>query len=184
LALGGEQFPVDFLNRCLENNNKYPQLKTQLFNLYGITEVSCWSTCCKVEPDMLKFSIHIPIIWLSYITVFKIDQFLSRKQVPIGESLLDSEIWIDHNFNKSDNIESSIDNSTGLLYLGGQNRICLLDLETFSSAEKFRSTGDLVSIDRNGEIFYAGRVDNQIKRMGKRINLEQVECVCSYDKPQ
>ncbi|XP_040068833.1 beta-alanine-activating enzyme-like [Ixodes scapularis] len=45
LALGGEECPpVTVLKRWKSNGNA-----TQLFNLYGITEVSCWATCQKIN---------------------------------------------------------------------------------------------------------------------------------------
>ena len=50
LALGGEQFPTPsrLKTYCQEGN------KTVFFNLYGITEVSCWATCHRVADDDFK----------------------------------------------------------------------------------------------------------------------------------
>ena len=53
-------------------------------------------------------------------------------------------------------------------------------------------TGDLGYYNENGELMYAGRADNQIKYMGHRIELEEIEramgalegverCVCVFD---
>lgn len=53
-------------------------------------------------------------------------------------------------------------------------------------------TGDLAAFDEAGELFYRGRVDNQIKHQGHRIELEEVDralegvpgvqrCRCVYD---
>ncbi len=53
-------------------------------------------------------------------------------------------------------------------------------------------TGDLAAFDESGELFYRGRVDNQIKHQGHRIELEEVDralegvpgvqrCRCVYD---
>ena len=36
-------------------------------------------------------------------------------------------------------------------------------------------TGDLVELDKAGEFHFLGRVDNQIKHMGYRIELEEIE---------
>lgn len=38
-----------------------------------------------------------------------------------------------------------------------------------------RPTGDIGRIDENGNIFYVGRKDNQVKILGKRVQLEEVQ---------
>lgn len=49
LALGGEAFPsLHVLKGWREKGNK-----TQIFNLYGITEVSCWATYYKIPEETL-----------------------------------------------------------------------------------------------------------------------------------
>lgn len=47
LALGGEEFP----NQILEHQKK---LNLQIFNLYGVTELSCWATVA----DLTSHSSH------------------------------------------------------------------------------------------------------------------------------
>ena len=53
-------------------------------------------------------------------------------------------------------------------------------------------TGDLGKYDENGDLFYSGRIDNQIKYLGHRIELEEIEktmmlmegvdrCFCSFE---
>lgn len=44
LLLGGEPFP----NTKLLSEASHPENKTRLFNIYGITEVSCWSSVNEV----------------------------------------------------------------------------------------------------------------------------------------
>ena len=39
LLIGGELFPVTFLNHVIS-----PQSTVRVFNIYGVTEVSCWAT--------------------------------------------------------------------------------------------------------------------------------------------
>lgn len=44
LALGGEQFPGIIKNfECAKN--------LRIFNLYGITEISCWASICEIHKD-------------------------------------------------------------------------------------------------------------------------------------
>jgi acyl-CoA synthetase (AMP-forming)/AMP-acid ligase II len=52
LAFGGEAFPeASYLERCIESGNR-----TNIFNLYGITEVSCWGSAQLVRaPQRYEF---------------------------------------------------------------------------------------------------------------------------------
>ena len=43
-----------------------------------------------------------------------------------------------------------------------------------------RFTGDIVHVKGQGDIFYIGRADNQIKRNGKRIDLTEIEQVKNH----
>ena len=60
-------------------------------------------------------------------------------------------------------------------------------------AQRMYRTGDLGVLDRQGQMFFAGRKDFQIKHMGHRIELEEIELAlnaldgverscCSYDE--
>jgi len=43
-------------------------------------------------------------------------------------------------------------------------------------------TGDMATIEEDGQMYFAGRKDFQIKHMGHRIELEEIErCICTYD---
>lgn len=53
LVLGGEKFPIDILNYISNNVNVY--------NIYGITEVSCWASIYKVEANMSSVCIGSPL---------------------------------------------------------------------------------------------------------------------------
>ena len=57
---------------------------------------------------------------------------------------------------------------------GGPDRVCLLGDETSHTAETKRKTGDWAYV-KNHSVWYCGRRDRQIKRMGKRINLDWIE---------
>ena len=57
---------------------------------------------------------------------------------------------------------------------GGPDRVCLLGDETSHTAETKRKTGDWAYV-KNHCVWFCGRRDRQIKRMGKRINLDWIE---------
>lgn len=59
---------------------------------------------------------------------------------------------------------------------GGRNRVCFLDGEMTVPLGTMRATGDFVTV-KNGEIFFLGRKDSQIKRHGKRLNIDLVQQV-------
>ncbi|KAK5973978.1 hypothetical protein GCK32_003346 [Trichostrongylus colubriformis] len=44
LLIGGENFPLDLVNRFRTASNS-----TKIFNVYGVTEVSCWATVAEVK---------------------------------------------------------------------------------------------------------------------------------------
>lgn len=61
-----------------------------------------------------------------------------------------------------------------LFFTGGSDRVCLLGDETAVTAETMRATGDWAFV-KDHCIWFCGRKDRQIKRMGKRINLDWIE---------
>lgn len=63
--------------------------------------------------------------------------------------------------------------------LGGHDRQCLTDdgYCKYDNVHKFRDSGDLVRIDRDGRIIFIGRKDRQVKRNGCRLHLGEIEKV-------
>ena len=59
-------------------------------------------------------------------------------------------------------------------FAGGSHRVCLLGNETSLAAGTMRATGDWTYV-KDCCIWFCGRRDRQIKRMGKRINLDWIE---------
>ncbi|KFV15375.1 Acyl-CoA synthetase family member 4, partial [Tauraco erythrolophus] len=143
LALGGEAFPV--LN--LLKSWKHKQNKTSIFNLYGITEVSSWATCYKIPEE-----------------VFSAD-FRTDFPIPLGSPLLGTKVEV------RDTNGSAVLEGEGQLFIGGEERICFLDDEIAVPLGTVRETGDFVRV-QNAKLFFLGRKDNQIKRHGKRFNIE------------
>lgn len=77
------------------------------------------------------------------------------------------------------NMKFSLNIFTTLVFIsyeGGRNRVCFLDGEMTVPLGTMRATGDFVTL-KDGEIFFLGRKDSQIKRHGKRLNIELVQQV-------
>jgi acyl-CoA synthetase len=163
LAFGGEACPTfSKLTKW-----KHPKNSTRLFNLYGITEVSSWSMCYEVTSEDLSPSVentegnpHNSATQLN-------------PSVPLGSLLLGTEFWVDARAHSN----SSVVAGGGELLLGGHRRVCLVGSESTAIFGTLRRTGDIVHVDTEGRVFYAGRCDNQVKRLGHRINLEVIENV-------
>ncbi|XP_017679626.1 PREDICTED: acyl-CoA synthetase family member 4 isoform X1 [Lepidothrix coronata] len=143
LALGGEAFPV----LSLLKSWKHKENKTSIFNLYGITEVSSWATCYKIPEE-----------------VFSAD-FRTDFPIPLGSPLLGTKVEV------RDTNGSAVLEGEGQIFIGGEERICFLDDEITVPLGTMRETGDFVRA-QNGNLFFLGRKDNQIKRHGKRFNIE------------
>lgn len=65
-----------------------------------------------------------------------------------------------------------------IISTGGEERVCLLDLEETVVPGTMRATGDWVNV-QGGQLQYLGRRDRLIKRHGKRVNLDSVQQVRS-----
>ncbi|XP_038625191.1 beta-alanine-activating enzyme [Tachyglossus aculeatus] len=146
LALGGEPFPslATFRSWRAEGNG------TQVFNVYGITEVSSWATCYRIPAADLDPSLS------------------SESPVPLGAPLLGTIIEV------RDQDGCLVEDGDGQVFIGGEERVCFLDDETTVPLGTMRGTGDLVTV-KGKDMFFLGRKDSQIKRHGKRLNLEGVQ---------
>ncbi|NXF07920.1 ACSF4 enzyme, partial [Smithornis capensis] len=146
LALGGEAFPVLSLLKGWKDKEN----KTSIFNLYGITEVSSWATCYKIPEE-----------------VFSAD-FRTDFPIPLGSPLLGTKVEV------RDTNGSAVLEGEGQIFIGGEERICFLDDEITVPLGTMRATGDFVRV-QNAKLFFLGRKDNQIKRHGKRFNIELLQ---------
>lgn len=73
----------------------------------------------------------------------------------------------------------------GELYIGGDSRRCIISEDGSDNLNSnhlpyLRATGDLAYRTDDGNYRLVGRTDDQVKRMGKRLNLLQISQV-SYD---
>ena len=173
IAFGGEVFP---LNHFKEWKNACP--KARFINLYGTTECTGMS---------------------SFYVVDKIEEI--ENVIPIGKPFPNTGIFL---LNEKD--EAVVKGEKGEICIRGtaltmgyykdpertkesfvQNPLNKAFLETI-----YR-TGDIGYFNENNDLIFVGRKDNQIKHMGYRIELEEIEAlgnsfenvvrgVCIYDK--
>ncbi|CAH0771842.1 unnamed protein product [Bemisia tabaci] len=144
LALGGEE--------CISFNIlqsfKSPKNKTEIFNLYGLTEMSCWASYSKISFDEIYDG--------------------AEDKIPLGIPLSSTYWKIDVDNEYSD----SAGNKISELILGTQSRLCFVSDETSCPTE--RKTGDLVKVSQ-GHFYFYGRKDRFIKFYGIKVNLQEIE---------
>lgn len=146
LAFGGEQCPsLTLLKSWRQKGNS-----THICNLYGTTEVSCWASWCKV-PDTLQC----------------VDDG-ADVSVPLGEPMLDTIIEV------RDETGCLVTDGEGQVFIGGQERVCLLDDEKTVVRGTMRATGDWVQV-RKSHLYFLGRKDRLVKRFGQRVHLDALQ---------
>lgn len=157
LTIGGEVInPKTILNvlNCKAGRPRF------LLNLYGPTENSVCSTAYKI-PDSIS----------------------GEQPIPIGVPIANTTVYV-----INDNGEFADVNELGELYVGGDGIARGYLNNQALTAEKFiinpfskkpddivYKTGDIVFWRKNGNLEYAGRVDNQVKLFGQRIELGEIE---------
>jgi amino acid adenylation domain-containing protein len=146
---GGEAFPVALANDLL----KQP---IEVWNLYGPTETTIWSSACHLNTHQDK--IH--------------------HSVPIGRPIANTQLYV---LNEEQQVMPI--GAVGELYIGGEG-VALgylgredLTQERFIETDYGRiyRTGDLARYDADGLLDCLGRIDNQVKIRGYRIELGEIE---------
>uniref|UniRef100_A0A182M7Z4 AMP-dependent synthetase/ligase domain-containing protein n=1 Tax=Anopheles culicifacies TaxID=139723 RepID=A0A182M7Z4_9DIPT len=150
LVLGGERFPI--LKIPTESH-------VSVYNIYGITEVSCWSMIQQVSHG-------------------------NESDVPLGERLDGSIILQLRSLDdESLQAEKNTNGSTiGHLFIGSCSRICsILGKENENRHTScippavYRSTGDVVELTTEGKYYYRDRCKRMIKRFGCRVSFSELE---------
>jgi len=147
---GGEALPAELAQRILNT-------KSELWNVYGPTETTIWSTIKQIKASDTVMSIGRPI---NNTAIYILDKFLK----PLSSGI-SGEIYISGD-------------GVGKGYL---NRAELTD-EKFiedpfakTTGTKMYRTGDLGSFLPNGDIECLGRIDSQVKIRGYRIETGEIE---------
>ena len=176
VLFSGEVMPMRYLN---EWRSKLPA--TKFINLYGPTEITCNCTYHRVEGT------------------YELDQ-----KLPIGTAFPNEKVFLLNEQNEVIEAAGAIGEicvSGSCLALGYYNDAVQTEQKFTQNPansayyERIYRSGDLGFYDEDGQLFFAGRVDFQIKHMGHRIELEEIEQVlnslpaveracCLYDEPR
>ncbi|MCX7748500.1 MAG: amino acid adenylation domain-containing protein [Clostridia bacterium] len=149
---GGEALQRNLAGQLLERCES-------LYNVYGPTETTIWSTLAKVEPGEGSVTIGKPI---SNTKVYVLDKAMNA--VPVG---VPGELYIG-----GDGV------ARGYLNLPELTKEKFIK-DPFSKNENARlyKTGDSVRFMPDGSLDFIGRMDNQVKIRGFRIELGEIEAL-------
>jgi amino acid adenylation domain-containing protein len=149
---GGEALPVVLADRLVA-------VGVELWNMYGPTETTIWSTCYRVPGGEGSISIGRPI---ANTTLLILDE--SMQPVPDGEI---GELWIG-----GDGLARGYRGRPDLT----EERFVADPFDETAGARIYR-TGDLARYRADGNVEFLGRIDHQVKVNGFRIELGEIETV-------
>ncbi|MFI7454127.1 amino acid adenylation domain-containing protein [Nonomuraea sp. NPDC049714] len=149
--LGGEPLPLDVARRML-------RVTKELWNFYGPTETTIWSTAHRVPDDVTTMLIGTPV---ANTTAYVVDRELRPVPVGVPGELLLGGAGVTRGYHGRAGLtaERFVPDPFG----GGGGRL-------------YR-TGDLVRWCAGGSLEYLGRLDDQVKVRGVRIELDEVAAV-------
>jgi acyl-CoA synthetase (AMP-forming)/AMP-acid ligase II/aryl carrier-like protein len=148
---GGEALPRDLAERLLERGSS-------VWNLYGPTETTIWSTLWKVEPGGGPVTVGRPI---GNTQVYLLDGRGQRVPVGVpGELCIGGEGLARGYWKRADlTAERFVPDPFG------------------ESGSRLYRTGDLARFLGDGRLEWLSRLDHQVKLRGYRIELEEIESV-------
>ncbi len=152
ILCGGEALPLDLAQQLLPR-------AASLWNMYGPTETTIWSTVCKIEPEDEVISIGRPI---ANTQIYLLDSQLHP--VPVG---VPGELYIG-----GDGLARGYLNRPELT----AERFIPHPFSNEPGARLYK-TGDLARYRPDGTIEHLGRLDFQVKLRGFRIELGEIEAV-------
>ena len=160
ILCGGEALPPDLASRLMRRG-------LTLWNLYGPTETTIWSSAKRIESDREKVSIGRPI---ANTQTYILDHNL--QPVPLG---VPGELHIG-----GDGLARGYLNRPQLTADRFINNPFLKDAgEKMAVSARLYKTGDLARYLPDGNILYLGRLDHQVKIRGYRIELGEIEAILS-----
>lgn len=144
--MGGEALPIADEIRCWQDWDRDD--RKQIFNLYGITEMSCWASIHKIQMEDFKYD-----------------------SIPLGTPLEDTK------FAYYKNTENGLEElvlitKSRVCFIDNSNTD--KNLKKIQGNFFAQRTGDFV-MKIDGKLFWYGRANYMIKRFGERINVRRIE---------
>lgn len=154
-SFGGEGYPKEVLKKLYDLYSH----KAEFFNVYGPTEGTCICSAYQLSDEDFTDMHGLPT--LGYIAP-NFDYLIldkNNQQSNLGElCLIGPQLALGYYNDKERTKKSFVNNPLATNYV-----------------QKMYKTGDLVERKEDGKLYFIGRVDNQIKHMGYRIELEEIE---------
>lgn len=149
MLCGGELLPRDLADRLLAS-------RAELWNMYGPTETTIWSSCARITADSGPIAIGGPIANTQFYVLDQHDQ-----PVPAGVS---------------GQLHIGGDGVARGYYKRAELTAEKFVVNPFAPGRMYR-TGDLAKWQSDGSLHIAGRIDNQVKVRGFRIELGEIESI-------
>ncbi len=153
MLCGGEPLPRELANRMLQRG-------AELWNMYGPTETTIWSSVDKVEPGPEPVLIGRPIANTQFYVVDK--QLEPAPLGVVGELLI-----------AGDGVARGYRNRPDL------TAERFIESPALNSGSRIYRTGDLARLRPDGRVELLGRLDHQVKVRGYRIELGEIEKILS-----
>jgi amino acid adenylation domain-containing protein len=152
ILCGGEALSKELADQLLSRCGS-------LWNMYGPTETTIWSTVCQVRDIQNGLSIGRPI---DNTQVYIVDRKLQAVPIGVPGELLIGGDGVALGYHKRPDLTTEK---------------FIPDPFTRKAAARLYRTGDLVRCRRDGSLEFFGRLDQQVKLRGFRIELGEIEAV-------
>lgn len=135
-----------------------------------------------LQPNITIYNAYGPTEAAVCASIFKVDKNFKENAIPIGKPVDNLSLSI-----RLPNTKRVLNGAIGELYIGGwpissyyidpleKGLNPYIELEENGIKTSYYKTGDLVKRDRNGDLIYKGRIDNQVQIGGRRVELSEIK---------
>ncbi len=130
-------------------------------NLYGPTETTIWVSCYTVDSYRVKN--YNGMLSIGKLFGGATSLIINEYGNPVAE------------YEKGELLISGPQLTSGYLNCPEKNAVAFLVFTIGNKLVRFYRTGDLCYKDEVGDLYYCGRIDNQVKIQGYRVELSEIE---------